>query len=107
GGIKVGTGTTSGGLECKDGMKQVPDTQYSLPCVPKFTGDNGGETSRGVSADSIKIVIRTFPESANTQPVQKGIEAAGFASTEINNQIRDQFVDYFNKNYELYGRKVE
>src|SRR3954447_17038408 len=26
GGIKVGTGTTRGGVECKDGVKQVADT---------------------------------------------------------------------------------
>lgn len=107
GGIEVGTGTTVGGVACKDGVKQVPDLQYSLPCVPKFSGDNGGETSRGVTADTIKIVIREFPETANSQAVQKEIEAAGFASTEISRTIREQFVDYYNKNYELYGRKVE
>jgi hypothetical protein len=107
GNVKVGAGTTVGGVECKDGVKQLPDSQYSLPCVAKFTGDNGGETARGVTADTIKIVIRTFPQSANSQAVQKEVEAAGFASTEINNQIRDQFVEYLNTKYELYGRKVE
>jgi hypothetical protein len=107
GGIKAGTGTTRAGLECKDGVKQVPDSQYSLPCVPKFTGDNGGETSRGVTADTIKIVIRSFPETANSQAVQKEIEAAGFATADVSEQIRNQFVEYFNANYELYGRKVE
>ena len=105
--VEVGSGTTVGGVACKEGGKQVPDLQYSLPCVAEFTGDNGGETSRGVTADTIKIVIREFPETANSQAVQKEIEAAGFASTEITRSIREQFVDYYNKNYELYGRKVE
>ena len=105
--VEVGSGTTVGGVACKEGGKQVPDLQYSLPCVAKFEGDNGGETSRGVTADTIKIVIREFPETANSQAVQKEIEAAGFASADISRAIREQFVDYYNKNYELYGRKVE
>jgi hypothetical protein len=105
--VDVGTGTTVGGVACKEGVKQVPDLQYSLPCVAKFTGDNGGETSRGVTADTIRIVVREFPESANSQAAQKEVEAAGFASTDVTRSIREQFTDHFNTQFELYGRKVE
>jgi hypothetical protein len=30
---------------------------YAPPCVEPFTGDNGGATSPGVTADSVKIVF--------------------------------------------------
>ena len=105
--VEVGSGTTVGGVACKEGGKQVPDLAYSLPCVAEFTGENGGETSPGVTADTIRIVVREFPESANSLAVQKEAEAAGFATTEITRGIREQFVEHFNKHYELYGRKVE
>jgi hypothetical protein len=107
GAVKVGEGTTAGGVACKDGGKQVPDLQYSIPCVAKFTGDNGGATSRGVTADSIKIVIRTFPTTANSQETDKAIRDAGFATADDAKAIRQQFQKYLNENYELYGRKVE
>jgi len=107
GDVKVGEGTTVGGVACKDGVRQVPDLQYSVPCVAEFTGNNGGETSRGVTADTIKIVIREFPTTANSQEADKQIRDAGFATADDTRAIREQFVGYLNENYELYGRKVE
>ena len=59
GGIEAGTGTTVGGVACKEGVKQVPDLQYSVPCVPKFTGDNGGATSQGVTGVAANESIAT------------------------------------------------
>lgn len=107
GAVKVGEGTTVGGVACKAGGKQVPDLQYSIPCVAAFTGDNGGATSRGVTADTIKIVIREFPTTANSQETDKAIRDAGFATGDDSRSIRDQFQKFLNENYELYGRKIE
>jgi len=107
GDVKVGAGTTVGGIACKEGVRQVPDLQYSVPCVAEFTGENGGETSRGVTADTIKIVVRDFPSTANSQEADKQIRDAGFATADDTRAIREQFVGYLNENYELYGRKVE
>ena len=105
--IAVGTGTTRGGIECKSGVAQVPDTIYAAPCVPEFTGGNGGETYRGVSADTIRVVYKRFPSSANQQAVNDGLHAAGLATPEESFEIEKQFIEYFNGQYELYGRKVE
>ena len=105
--LEPGTGKTVGGVDCKDGVKQVPDLQYSLPCVPEFEGDNGGATSRGVTADTIKVVIREFPTTPNSQEAEKQIRDAGFATGDDSRAIREQFWDFYNKNFELYGRKVE
>jgi hypothetical protein len=107
GDIVGGTGTTRDGRECTPDTPQLPDLAYSPPCLPKFEGDNGGATSRGVTADTIKIVIRTFPDSANSLETQRKLEEAGFATAETTEDIRDQFNEYFNGMYELYGRKVE
>lgn len=107
GDIEGGTGTTRDGRECTPDTPQVPNLSYSPPCLGVFEGDNGGATSTGVTADTIKIVIRTFPDSANSLETQRKLEEAGFATTEVTESIRDQFNEYFNETYELYGRKVE
>lgn len=107
GGIVSGSGTTRDGRECTPDTPQVPDLAYAPPCLPMFEGDNGGETSRGVTADTIKIVIRDFPDSANSQEVDRRQEEAGFATDEVTESIRDRFIEYFNETYELYGRTVE
>jgi hypothetical protein len=107
GDVKVGEGTTRGGVTCRDGVGQVPDTAYALPCVAAFSGDNGGATARGVTADTIKIVRRSFPTTANSQAIDQGLRDAGFATDEDENSIRDRFIQYFDENYELYGREIE
>jgi hypothetical protein len=107
GDIEGGTGETRDGRECTPDTPQVPDLSYSPPCLPVFDGDNGGATSKGVTADSIKIVIRTFPDSPNSLDAQRRLEEAGFATAEVTEDIRDQFNVYFNEMYELYGRQVE
>ncbi|MCA1842853.1 MAG: hypothetical protein LC792_06595, partial [Actinobacteria bacterium] len=62
---------------------------------------------RGVTAKSIRIVRRGFPDTANSQAASAIAEQAGFASADTAKQVRDVFIPYFNKMYELYGRTVE
>ena len=107
GDIESGTGTTKNGDECGEGDRQIPDTVYSVPCLPEFTGDNGGETYRGVTEDTIKLVFRDFPESANSQAQDEELRSRGLATTEETDAIRDEFIEYLSENYELYGRKIE
>ncbi len=107
GDIAAGTGTTRGGVECAPDVAQIPDTIYAAPCVPEFTGENGGETYRGVSADTIRVVYRRFPASANSEAVDEGLRAAGLATADESFEITKQFAEYYNESYELYGRKVE
>ena len=42
---------------CPDRELQVPDLGYSPPCFA-FSGDNGGETARGVTGDTIRVAYR-------------------------------------------------
>ncbi len=107
GDIEHGTGTSRSGVTCEPGVNQIEETVLSAPCLPEFTGDNGGATSRGVTEDTIRIVRRTFPVSANLEATREELQAAGLATPEVSIEVRDQFIDYFNESYELYGRNVE
>ncbi|HVM53793.1 MAG TPA: hypothetical protein VM262_11395 [Acidimicrobiales bacterium] len=102
-----GSGTTGGGVACEEGTSQVAGVGYSVPCLPAFEGDNGGETARGVSADTVRIVVRRFPSSANQQTVDQAARDAGFATRDDSKAIAYQWLEHFNEHYELYGRRVE
>jgi hypothetical protein len=101
------TGVTRGGLECKDGVEQIPISSYAAPCQNKYDGPNGGATFRGVTDKEILIVRRNFPESANSKAVAQASAAAGAASEDDAKMVRDTFIAYFNKMFELYGRTVK
>jgi len=105
--VDVGSGTTRGGIECKPGVAQIPDTIYAAPCVAEFTGDNGGATYQGVTSDTIRVVFKKFPTTANSEALNRSLHEAGLATADEAFEIEKQLIDYFNENYELYGRKVE
>jgi len=105
GNVKVGTGTTIGGAKCTPGAQQFA-TPYAPPCVAKFTGSNGGATYNGVTANTITIAVRTFPSTANQEEIAAQLAAAGDAPQQVTNQVEQVFLNYFNKAYDLYGRKV-
>src|SRR5919108_323512 len=101
------TGKTRGGFDCGPGIRQLPWSEYAVPCYPAWSGNNGGATSRGVTAKEIVVVERRFPESANQQAVDAVIQQAGFASRAERQATREEFIKYFNKTFELWGRQVK
>lgn len=101
-----GVPLTRGGFECTPGTRQLPWSSYAAPCVPVFTGDNGGETWRGVDGDSIKVVVRSFATDSNGSALDAVLIAAG-VDREENRRRQLVFIEYFNKVFELYGRTVE
>lgn len=68
-----------------DPPRQTEDPQ-SPPCVPYFEGDNGGATTKGVSANEIRIA---YPKQ-------------GFEDITLGLQL----AQYFNRRYEMYGRSI-
>ena len=104
--VEVGTGTTRGGFACAPGVNQIPYLEYAAPCVNKFSGGNGGATSRGITADKVLLVRRKFPCSANCQAVQQFAQQAGAADPAVTEAVRKVFLDYFNTTFETYGRTV-
>jgi hypothetical protein len=66
--------------------RQIEDPQ-SPPCVPFFAGDNGGATWKGVTRDTINVVIPNY-DSGNV-----GLTAL--------------YEAFFNHRFEFYGRKMK
>jgi hypothetical protein len=91
---------------CADRELQVPDLGYSPPCFA-FEGDNGGETSPGVTADTIKVSYRLT--SDENLLVLLGT-LGGVPLDETNEEVQrtaEALVEYFNNTFEFYGRKIE
>ena len=103
------SGVTRGGVQCSPGVRQVPFSDYAAPCVPKFEGNNGGTTYRGVTADTIRIGIRYYSDAGgpNQQVVDSFQAQAGLGSPDDRRFTRDTFIKYLNDNMELYGRQVK
>ena len=98
-------GVSRAGVRCTGGARQVSWTNYAPPCVPMFTGDNGGATARGVSASTITFSYRV----ANSADDAAIMAATGSAAPPKDaDYIKDLqvYLDYFNSQFELYGRKV-
>jgi hypothetical protein len=108
----AGTDATGGGnvaagagvQPCPD--RQVPGDPYSPPCFA-FEGDNGGETHRGVSADTIRVSFRVLDERGFQQTLA---ELAGATLTDTPETVRNTvqaLADYFNERFQFYGRRIE
>jgi hypothetical protein len=86
------------------GRIKVP-TVYAPPCVPPFSGDNGGATAPGVTATTITVAIyRAAPDL-----LQAGLLASGGASDSSQDSATtlENYVKYFQAHYETYGRTVK
>ena len=73
------------------------------PCVPEFTGDNGGATAKGVTGDTIKVAYYVPPPGTDAQQALQGL----VDDPEATRQTRDNFTAMLNETFETYGRKVE
>jgi hypothetical protein len=104
-GVKVGSGTTIGGTKCSAGTPQF-NSPYADPCIAKFTGSNGGATYNGVTATTITLAMRTFPQTANSETLAAEAKAEGQAIPSVTDQVAQVFLNYFNSVYDLYGRHV-
>ncbi|MCU0261136.1 MAG: ABC transporter substrate-binding protein, partial [Ilumatobacteraceae bacterium] len=80
---------------------------FAPDCYAPFTGDNGGETATGVTADSIKVVWYQGPDD---DPIIRYITDA-IAVDDTNAQefetVQRFVTDYYERFYELYGRSIE
>lgn len=82
-------------------------TVYAPPCVEPFEGDNGGATSPGVTADTIKVVV--YQSDPELDPLGAGMIASTGADLS-REAITQTLLDYkavFDTVFETYGRDVE
>ena len=99
--------TVDWGARCdtSTGKVAVPDF-FAADCYAPFTGDNGGATADGVTADTITIVVY---QGMTDDPIISYITDA-IRVTDTNAQQAEtmtNMVTYFETYYETYGRKVK
>lgn len=97
-------GTARSGVACGDGIRQVPWSRYAPPCVAAFAGDNGGATAPGVTSETITVVVGFGNAAANA-----AIQSLAGPATPNDQEWADtieMYADYFNTQYETYGRRV-
>jgi hypothetical protein len=80
-------------------------SNYAPPCIPVFTGDNGGSTYMGVTGDKVKVVYYFPFSSAATQATLRAIGADDPRSQSMD--VAKTLARYFNIHYETYKRQVE
>jgi hypothetical protein len=99
-------GVTRGGVQCGPGVRQVPWSKYAPICIPTYSGNNGGKTSElGVTGDIITLSFRRTNSAEEKAAFSIAQAAAPGTDDQYLSDLR-AYVDLFNKNYELYGRRV-
>ncbi len=77
------------------------ESVYAGPCTPGFVGDNGGATSKNVTANEVRLGFTNLGSPAKgrvpDQPTPN--ESSGTRTFRV-------FQQYFNQRYETYGRRV-
>lgn len=80
---------------------------YAPPCVEPFSGNNGGATSPGVTADSVKVIF--YLADPKLDPLTTATVAGAGADTSFPDAVATvaKYADLYNKIFETYGRKVD
>ena len=92
------------GTSCRDdGALQGLHMAWNYPCIPVFDANNGGATSRGVTAGEILIVRYDAPVDPATQAALQGIGAADEQA--VVDRSDDALMAYFATHFETYGRQ--
>jgi hypothetical protein len=76
------------------------------PCVEPFSGDNGGATSSGVTADEVKIIY--YQPDPTTDPAGAALLSATGADLDPDSayEVVKDYADLYNSVFETYGRHV-
>lgn len=88
---------------CVEGRQFDPGVDfYAPPCVPTWTGDNGGSTASGVDGEEIEVVA--YYDQVNAFIASAGGDAV--PSVSQRREFLDAAVSYLNDHVEMYGRKL-
>lgn len=103
-----GTATSGPARVAGCGAAQVPGDPYSPPCV-QFSGGNGGATSRGVTGDKIVVSVRVGSFANGMLDAVSKVANAKIPSesSAVITKTVAGLVEYFNKRFQFYGRKME
>lgn len=108
---EVPVGQTASGWDdtvtpCADRALQIEGDGYSPPCFD-FSGDNGGATARGVTAETITVGYRVTSDPNLLATLSQLAGMPIDESPEDLARTAEGLVDYFNRHAQLYGRKIE
>ena len=91
--------------QCGGQSLQVPGDPYSPPCMT-FSGNNGGGTSNGVTANAINLSFRVTSDQSFQQTLAQ-LAGAQLQDTNADTERTIQaLVQYFNSHFQFYGRKM-
>ena len=79
---------------------------FAPECYAPFEGDNGGETTRGVTADTIKVVQYQGPDDDPIINYLSDAVAVDDTNAE-SQQTANDMLGMFEQFYEFYGRTIE
>lgn len=99
------SGVARSGVHCGPGKKQVTWSVYAPPCVARYTGSNGGATSRGVTGSTITLSYRVT-HSADDAAISAATGSAAPPTDSSYVADLNTYINYFNSQFELYGRRV-
>ncbi len=79
---------------------------FAPECYAPFEGDNGGDTSRGVTGDSIKVVLYQGPDDDPIIDYLSDAVSVQDTNAQSEQTARDM-LGMFDDFYELYGRDID
>lgn len=82
-------------------------TVYAPPCVEPFEGDNGGDTSPGITGDAVKVVYYVADPALDPLTAAMVSDAGADVDPSSQEETVQGFVDLYNRVFETYGRTVE
>jgi hypothetical protein len=97
GGIQLGKGP------CRGDGRMLGISRYLPPCLT-FSGDNGGATARGVTAEAVKVIRFVSQTDPATQAILEGTKLAD--DPPVVTRAFQSLFNYANHHYETYGRHV-
>ena len=92
------------GPNCRPDGRQKGISVYQPPCVD-FSGGNGGNTARGVTADKIKVVRYLINIDPATRQILKSAKLSD--DPPVVKQAYEALRQYYNQHTQTYGREVE
>jgi hypothetical protein len=97
-------GIAKSGVTCGADVRQVAWSKYAPLCVPAWSGDNGGAMAPGVTDSTITLTYRKI-SSSEVQVINAYVPGAYVLDDQLISDMQ-AYIDLFNQNFELYGRKV-
>ena len=112
GGGPLSPPTTLVARACPKGVGEPPrqvESIYAPDCAGPFTGDNGGATYRGVTADTIRLMVRSTGNRGASDNCDTNGELDAMDPVTFNSAERTFYVlqQYFNLNFQFYGRQLK